>query len=111
PSVQDDERGERREAIQETSEARFLPLMLDVREQSGNEHQIDRSLTEHLERDVDIAVLRVADLRNVHGAHYPAISQWGRPRRSAAVLSQPGLDDRLREVPAVLQRLRLLGFP
>jgi hypothetical protein len=41
--------------------------MLHVREQSGDEHEVDRPITNDLEGDVDIGTLRVANLGTLHG--------------------------------------------
>jgi hypothetical protein len=60
-------------------ETRFLPVMLNLREQSGDEHQVDGSLTEDLVGDVDaVACLRVTDVGNLH----ELIVSPGGPRRN-----------------------------
>jgi hypothetical protein len=48
---------------------RFFPRHLDVRDKPRHEHEIDRPLTEHLIRHVDITALRVPRLRHPAHAH------------------------------------------
>ena len=60
--VEDDEPRERSEAAEEPREGRLIPLVLDMREQARDEHEVDGAVADDLVRDVDLATLGVSRL-------------------------------------------------
>jgi hypothetical protein len=83
--IDHDQPREGRQATQEPREARLLPVVVDVREQPRDEHEVDRPAADHLIGDVDIAALRVLNPRTVHR---PTVS---RPARGAATPPARGI--------------------
>jgi len=61
--VEQDEPGERRQAVQHARHDGHLPVVLHVRDEAGDEHQIEGPVAHHLVGDVHVAALRVAGLR------------------------------------------------
>jgi hypothetical protein len=66
--VEDDQPRERREAGEEVGKVRLLPGDLDVRDEPGNQDEIDRAIADDLRGDADVAALRVPGFRP-HGVN------------------------------------------
>ena len=80
PLVEDDDAGERRQALVEPSPVRVRPREDEVAE-LGYEHEIMRAVAERLVRNRDIAAPCVLDLGNPHTESVPLHwSQWQRRR-------------------------------
>ena len=62
PLVEPDQAGERAEPVEEVGRPRFLPIDLQVGDESGNQYQVDRAAAGHLVCDVDPGAPGVADL-------------------------------------------------
>ena len=60
--VEQDQAGERREALEEVRHRRLLPHQLDVRHPARHIDEVARPLARHLVRDVEFAAPRVAGL-------------------------------------------------
>jgi hypothetical protein len=66
--VEVDEPREPGEFLIEAPEGRHLPDQLEVGDEAGDEDDVDRAVADDGVRDVDVARLRVPDLRLKHGA-------------------------------------------
>jgi hypothetical protein len=70
--VEQDQAGERREAVQEPGEPRLVPHHLDVRDPAHHEDHVDGPRAHHLVGDVDtVGGLRVAGLGGGHLGPHP----------------------------------------
>jgi hypothetical protein len=66
PLVKDDEARERRQPLPHPAEGKQLPRELDMRDECGNEHDIDGPIADYLEGDAAIAGLGVSGLGHLH---------------------------------------------
>jgi hypothetical protein len=67
---------EPRQPLEEAHEGGLVPSHLDIRNESGDENEVDRPGAEHLVGDVDFAALRVLRVGALHG---PSFSRERRP--------------------------------
>src|SRR6266550_4318210 len=61
--VEEDQSGERRQALEKARRLRLFPQELDVRDPAGDVDEVERPVADDLVGDVDIATLRVSGLR------------------------------------------------
>ncbi len=61
--VEADQPRERAEPVEEVRVARLLPVLLEVRDEAGHEHEVDRPGAGHLVGDAELAAPCVADRR------------------------------------------------
>jgi hypothetical protein len=57
--------------MQEMGEARILPLVIEVRDEPWDEHEVARSGAQYLIGDVDVAALGVMGLGQCHATALP----------------------------------------
>ena len=67
--IEHDQARERGQPLEESREARFLPLVLDVREQARDEDEVGWAIADDLVGDVHGAALRIFRL----GDHLPSV--------------------------------------
>ena len=70
-AVEGDDAGEGTEPLIKPAGRRQLPQQLDVREESGHQHEVEVALAPHLERDVGVAV------PGVHASPAPSAEAYG----------------------------------
>ena len=61
--VEADQACDRAEPFEEVRVARLLPVLLEVGDEAGEEHEVDRPVAGHLVGDAEVAAARVADRR------------------------------------------------
>ena len=69
--------------LQEARVGRQLPEQLDVRQVRRNQHDIERSLADHLVGDVDVGAARVACFRRGHTSSLRRAVPWRKRGRHA----------------------------
>ena len=77
--VEADQAGDRAEPFEEVRVARLLPVLLEVGDEAGDEHEVDRPVAGHLVGDVEVAAARVADRR---ANRRPGRALGAHPRRA-----------------------------
>ena len=110
--VEQDQAAERCEPPVERRQPRLLPAVLDVRDESGNEDEVERTVARDLIGDVDLTAPGIARLRSIHGhSLYSRRPQTKGRSRISAARSPDSFEAAISQYESLVFRQPRSGFP